>query len=744
MKLFETRSIQRFVAICMIIATSLCFGNSKELISYAYTAQTGMITTEADWIDTKDAPSDQAARVNGLVHGKPVTVIDEVTGEDGLIWYQITYKLKNNHATIKTAYVHKYNVILDKDATVFATATVNADAVSLRDDAGNTGTITLTTLNKGACVELLNQTKVDSILWYRVRITVDGNKIIGWINSTYLTIDEYVFEPDMEFEEQLKVLGFPESYISGLLVLHAKYPSWQFVPVMTGLDWNEVIKNESKPSLNLVDITVDDAKKSVAASEYNWETNEWVIRDGTRWVTAHPDYLAYCMDPRNFMDEVNIFQFESLSYSPSHSLAGVQSILQNTFMAADVTDTDGTILNYATAFMEIGKLINVSPYHLASRVKQEQGIYGTSPLISGEYPGYEGYFNYYNINAYGTPESVIYSNGLGYARDKGWDSRYKSILGGASHLGASYINRGQDTLYFQKYNVVYKEQLYSHQYMQSVVSVRSEAAIVAKVYQDKSQPFVFRIPVYENMPKEAVTFTASGNRNNYLKDLKVSGLSLTPTFSGATTNYTIVVENGVSSVNVSAEPVVQKATVSGTGKYDLKVGNNTIKIYCKSESGETRTYTLTIVRQEPTEEEKPKYSWTSGKYKVAAYITGINPGTSATEFLSGVKGTGCVIKLLNADGTPNTGTVATGNKLAVYVNNTLVETKELVIYGDTNGDGSIDILDLIKVNRHSLGTGALKGAYLEAGDANRKGDGADILDIIVINRHSLGLTTITQ
>ena len=412
-------------------------------------------------------------------------------------------------------------------------------------------------------------------------------------------------------------------------------------------------------------------------------------------------------------------------------------------MTTDVTDADGTTLNYADAFMKIGKEVNVSPYHLASRIRQEQGTSGTSKLISGTYSGYEGYYNYFNIGAYGTPESVLLANGLSYAKKQGWNTRYKSILGGAAYIASSYINRGQDTLYFQKFNVVYKDQLYSHQYMQNVTAAQTEGQTVAKAYTDKSQTFVFRIPVYENMPESAVQFNVTGNRNNYLKSLSVSGLSLTPTFSGATTSYSIVVENGVSSINVSAEAVVSSAKVTGTGKYNLQVGPNTIKINCKSESGDTRTYTLTVSRQ-AAGSSGSSYSWSSDKYNIGTYVTGITPGVGAAEFLSGLKGTNCTVKLLNSDGTENTGTVATGNKVAIYVNNTLVETKEVVIYGDTNGDGAIDILDLIKANRHSIGTSTLKGAYLEAGDANRKGDGVDILDIIVINRHSLGLTTIVQ
>ena len=50
----------------------------------------------------------------------------------------------------------------------------------------------------------------------------------------------------------------------------------------------------------------------------------------------------------------------------------------------------------------------------------------------------------------------------------------------------------------------------------------------------------------------------------------------------------------------------------------------------------------------------------------------------------------------------------------------------------------------IKLNRHILGKGTLTGAYLEAADANRKGDGGNALDMIIMNRHILGKSKISQ
>lgn len=548
---------------------------------------------------------------------------------------------------------------------------------------------------------------------------------------------------DTEYTAQLKAAGFPDSYIDSLAALHQSYPQWQFEAVNTGLDWNTVIENESKNGVNLVPKSGDDSTKSTASGAYDWTLNTWTVYDGSTWVAANPDYIAYYMDPRNFLNETDIFQFESLSYSPSHTKEGVESILSGTFMAKTVKDTDGTTLNYADAFMEIGKATGVSPYHLASRVRQEQGLNGTSSLISGTYADYTGYFNYFNVGATGVSNTLVIQNGLAYAKSAGWDSRYKSLLGGAQLLAKNYIAVGQDTLYFQKFNVVNTKSLYGHQYMTNLTAACTEGRKLGQGYSDKQQAFVFRIPVYNSMPDSAVTFTQTGNPNNYLKSLTVAGQTLTPTFRGDTTKYSLVVDNSVETVKITAAAVVSASTVSGTGTIQLQEGTNTVKVKCKSQSGVTKTYTLTIVRQEG---EAASGALSSTAYQIGTkYITGVQPDTTASAFLKKLSASGSTLKLVTAAGKTNTGKVATGNVLEVYDgNNKKISSYTLVVYGDTNGDGSIDVLDMIKTNRHILGLEKMTGCYLEAGDANRQNDGVNVLDLIYINRHALGISTIKQ
>lgn len=399
---------------------------------------------------------------------------------------------------------------------------------------------------------------------------------------------------DSDFSTQLSEQGFPDSYAASLTALHESYPQWEFEAVNTGLDWKTVLEKESVNGVNLVPRSTDDSRKSTAEGAYDWEKDTWTIYDGSSWVAAHPDYIAYYMDPRNFLNDTDIFQFENLGYSSSQTEQGVRAILSSTFMEKTVEDTDGKTLDYAKTFMKIGKKVHVSPYHLASRVRQEQGLKGTSSMISGTYKNYEGYYNYFNIGASGVSTSKVIQKGLSYAQKAGWDSRYKSLSGGAQIIAKNYIAVGQDTLYFQKFNVVNKKALYRHQYMGNLTAAYTEGKKLGQGYTDKQQAFVFRIPVYENMPSKPVTFTRSGSPNNYLKSLTVSGQTLTPVFSGAVTKYSLIVPD-TSSITITAVPVSSKAKLSLTGPKKLKKGTNSFTIKCKSENGKTRKYKLNVV-----------------------------------------------------------------------------------------------------------------------------------------------------
>ena len=625
--------------------------------------------------------------------------------------------------------------------------TINDGPVRVRSAPVNGTQIGL--LYRGTAVTVMDEVSgSDGHVWYQIQAPCNGTTVTGYTRSDFVTLQAAGSVPaDDPYVAELKAAGFPDSYCDALAKLHAKYPDWQFVPVQTGLDWNTVIAQESVVGRNLIQSTANDARKSTESTAYDWSSNRWYGFDGNGWVSASGEYIAYCMDPRNFLNENDIFQFETLEYAPYQNAAGVANILADTFMAGDYLDTNGQTYSYADTFVSAGQSLAVSPYHLASRCKQEQGAKGTSPLISGRYAGYEGYYNYFNVGAYTTANASSTVNGLNYARSQGWNSIAGSIAGGSTVIANNYVKKGQNTIYFEKFNVVYQGQLYAHQYMTNVQGAMSEGSSMGKAYTDKGQAFVFRIPVYQNMPASAAALHDTGNPNNWLSSLAVNGYSLTPVFHGATTSYSLVVGADVGTVHVDAVPVAATSQVSGSGDYLLQYGNNVIQVTCVAQNGAARTYTVTVARQQPavgggTIAVADGASVTM-PYAVGNYVTGIGPGSSAAAVLANIAGNGCTVKILDSSGAEQTGTVGTGNQVAVYVNGAPVRQFEIVVYGDINGDGKISNVDLVLMQKQILGITSQTGAFLEAANVSRDG-GVSNKDLVILQKHILGIADIAQ
>ncbi len=362
-------------------------------------------------------------------------------------------------------------------------------------------------------------------LWFKVAFGIDGKEYTGFVKEhSVLTQDERMTVWKNQYfgnggkarsaaalsaaQGGTDLSAFPSSYRSYIQNLIKAHPNWTFVPMNTGLNWSDVIENETKDSVNLVDINAPKSWKSMAAKDYNASTGQWVIKNGTTWVQASEAVIKYYIDPRNFLNEDYVFQFEQLTYNKSHHTeSGVEKILSGTFMSKkELEDGSGGNITYAQAFMKIGKELKVSPYFLASRIRQEQGVKGTSALISGTYPGYKGYYNYFNIQATGVGEQVIIS-GLKEAKKAGWNTRYAALKGGAAKTAENYISKGQDTFYLQKFDVdASYNGLYWHQYMQNLLAAANESTNVRNSYTAMGiidNSFVFKVPVYEGMPSTA-------------------------------------------------------------------------------------------------------------------------------------------------------------------------------------------------------------------------------------------------
>lgn len=413
-------------------------------------------------------------------------------------------------------------------------------------------------------------------IWYRVAYTNELETVSGYLPQTNVACVDLEFAAWQEnYVKSVAAFGstrssvsyedvetFPKSYRSALKKLKEKHPNWIFVKMNTNIEWKELVKSQvGERSL----IWASTSKKS-------WKNGMYGT---TQWAYASEGIIKYYLDPRNWLGQSDIFQFELLGYySQYHTVSAVESILSGSFMANATIENGKT---YAKTFVELGKETGVSPFLMATRVRQEQGSSGNSALISGKYQGYEGYYNYYNIGASGSTDKEVIVAGLKKAKAEGWNSRYKSLKGGAEFLGNSYIKGGQDTLYLQKFDVDARTNgIFWHQYMQNIQAPYTEGRKVYNAYNSKgllNQAFIFRIPVYNNMPSKAVPLPGEEDKitlsSTKITNLQVdSKITLHPYINGKEAE-------GTEWVFTSSNPKV--ATVSNKGVVKaLKTGKTTI------------------------------------------------------------------------------------------------------------------------------------------------------------------------
>ena len=668
-------------------------------------------------------------------------------------WYKITYKGTTGY--VCSSYVSFKSSTFSGINVVDWTARVNANNVTVRKSA-TTKSDAVSTLTLGANVEILSSTTANNVgcstnTWYKIKYYIDKT---GYICSKYVTKKESIIKDDAEYAQLLREEGFSDSYIPYLSYLHSKYPNWTFKA-----------KNTNSNFATAVD--AEEGHNYMQTTNNNYRTST-VPAEGSSWFKVNQGVIAFYMDPRNWLTKERIFMFEKLDYAPSYEeiyLELVKSLFGDGALGADT---------YTVPMCTYGKQYKVSPLHIGSRIRLEVGKNGSHSTDGGEftYKGktYSGYYNFFNIGAYPqTIDGVEYSAitmGLVKAKSNGWDTVEKAIEGGVKFLANGYITKGQGTLYYQKFNVSPDSEPYStkylHQYMTNIQAPATEGNQNYNSYKEAeilTNPFIFEIPVYNNMP-DYVSLPASGDSNNSLKSLSVTGYSIEPTFDEDVVNYEVFIPGNINKVTVNATAASNKATVSGAGEIETLDKTTIVTITVTSEVGEDNKYVLTINKNENT---TPSGNDNQGEnnsgntnndttYKTIANIlkdSGINvSNNNITSVKYNVKAS-TILNLIIKNGASNVVIKDKDNK--VITDNTLIgtastititsgnETKTytFVIKGDTSGDGKITILDLLQVQKHIKGDKKLTNSYLLASDTSLDGK-VTILDLLQIQKHIKG------
>ena len=701
----------------------------------------------------------------------------------------------------------------------------------------------------------------------------------------------YDIMADTSFEQTLK--SFPESYRPYIQALHDKHPNWTFEAFDTGLDWNVVLKNEAalsrkvvpaaghKISLGLADHnswyptpTAWKAYDDINGA-YNYSANDWVIFDKGCWNQASTAAISYVMDPRNWLNESYIYMFEKLSYDGNHDTVElVNYTLHGTFMYNAVCPGAPNNMTYAQVIVKAAKESKVSAIHLAVRLRQEKGTSNDelgkgvstkdgSNFYQANGDGNTVYYNFFNIGAAGNGKQTIINNGGKEAKEAGWTSPYLAIMGGAVKVYTGYIGIGQDTIYFEMFSVVDEEYYYWKQYAQNLTATLTESSKIYETYKNAgllNSSFVFRIPVYNNMPSSCKKPASpsgdertTANPNTRLSgisatlidmDGKSSNANLTPSFNSEITEYSLVVPYKVSQIKLSASAYAKTSSISGTGTHSLKVGNNEFNIVCKSEYGTTKTYKVKVTRAEVSTYLTSLSSSKSGfnetfkmntykytmrvandvtslalNYKTESsiaivemrtgsttkvlsngttgninlpvgttkvyidvyppasdrsegntyevditrltkvnidfktlklkdqYIHNFAVGDTVNTALQRLKVTGGTAQITDSSGNVKSGDkiIGTGDMLRIHDSNgALYMSKNIVIYGDVNGDGKADVIDFLILRKYVLKEMELKGNFLYAADVYKESAGVDILDFLYIRKFVLHEVSISQ
>lgn len=527
--------------------------------------------------------------------------------------------------------------------------------------------------------------------------------------------------------------------------LKQQHPSWNFKILYTDIEWSEAIANEfvghgSSP------------RNLIPANNSNY-TGDWIcpvcgpnkVYDSGSWLCASESAIKYMMDPRNSLNGSDIFQFLELSYN-GYNMDTVRSMVSK----ASFLNNDSCINTLISA----GEKYNVNVYYLIARILQEQGSDGTVLSSGAGYNGqYVGYYNVFNIGASGSGKDAVILNGLKRAESEGWTSIESSIDGGVRIIANSYIAKGQNTLYLQKFDVENTDGLYWHQYMQNILAAQNEGLELRRTLEKFNlieSDYTFVIPVYKNMPSSASprpSTTSTGGTENELVRINVTNSLYIRETPG---------KNAKKIGSVFKDEIVtrlEKATSKIDGTYwDYIMKSDGTKGYAARETYDYESsYKLYLVPlseesnpeptpdpepEQPQEPDVPDEIIRNDKIEVNKTINSavITPNTTVQQIIDFL-GADTTVKNANGDVLNPGDVVSTHCKIN--------DTYSISVLGDVNGDGLIDTGDTYQLKLIVLGREQVQGETRRiASDVNRDGY-IDTGDTFILKKQVLNISNIT-
>ena len=543
---------------------------------------------------------------------------------------------------------------------------INSKGVEYYSEANYNGNTVLDSLDTGDQVSLLDTNLIAS---NNINRCSSGFYKVSfyWESYNKKTYTGYVCSNKINFNidtapyrEEFASANIPEIYWEKLALLKSSHPNWKFTGYNTGLNWNDVLNAESQVGMSYIQSN-NSIYLSLDAGSYDSNSNTYIQQEAGGWYAANKNTVAYYMDPRNFLDEINIFMFENLGYNSNYQTKQVvESIFKNT-----------DLLQYTDYFMSAASFEgnSISPISLAARSRQEI-VLGNGKL-SDSANGGSGIYNFYNLGAFSSCSNPVACaldfargyNGAYTSYNRPWDSAEKAILNGAKYIADGYINAGQNTLYFQRWNVT-KNNTYSHQYMTNISAPVSEGASTYDAYASidglLDSAIEFIIPIYNGMPNESSKLPTSVDQAK-IDELKTNSSMNDVVNKGGysySDSYVIV------PLETTATHMITAIKTAG--------GNATITRDGNSISGQEKLGTADVIN--------------------------ITVGSESRSFRIIVKGD------VNGDGSVSAIDYV---KVRKHLMNSGSLSGSFGIAADINNDGNIGAIDYVKIRKYIMGTGTL-------------------------------------
>ena len=542
-------------------------------------------------------------------------------------------------------------------------------------------------------------------------ILIISNIFFAIVNVNQVFAVNQTISEDINSIDSSKYPGVKEQ----IQQLKTKHPNWSFKILYTDIDWNEAIGKEY--------LGHGSSPKNLVPKTHN---SSWICNicgvdkayDNGSWRCASKSGIEYMMDPRNSINEADIFQFEELT-STGSDVNIVKKMTNGTFLQG----REQEITNIANTK-------GVNAYYIVARLIQEQGKSG-SELISGK----TGYYNAFNFGASGSTSEQVIANGLAYAKKKGWDTLEKSISGGIDLIANEYIKIGQNTLYFQKFNVTNKS-TFAHQYQQNLFAAKTESATLRNTYLDiesYDSKHTFIIPVFKNMPSKAC-LTPDGNSTatsgadlvkiNVTTSLKLRKAPEDSTKVDWLWKDEIVarLEKGTTKINGAYWDKIQKANGNvGYAPRETFDYETDYKLYLvpinttngSNNSGNNSNSNGNNSNNNSNNNENKYHNTVKVLINDEKKIIKVSPDAIAKDILEAFGGS---VKITKADGS-----FLNGENDNMATNFIVKDTYTVIKKGDANADGIVNSFDYIRVMNYIMGRKQLNGYEKEAADANNDG-----------------------